>query len=80
MGHYISFLTPKFNGDWYKFDDNEVTPCTKEQAINENWGNGTNQFNAYMLFYVRENMNDQIHKQTDEPPAKKAKPDEVINP
>lgn len=53
-GHCIAFVTPEMDGQWVKFDDTRVTQCSRQEAINDNFGNGTHGLNAYMLFYVKE--------------------------
>lgn len=49
-GHYVVFINPKLNDDnnWFKFDDEIVSKCSKRDAINNNYGytnssNNTNQ-------------------------------------
>src|SRR5207249_3425172 len=56
-GHYVVFINPKGDGKWYKFDDVVVTRCTKEEAIDHNFGGhekDTDSTNAYMLIYIRD--------------------------
>ncbi|KAL9693852.1 hypothetical protein quinque_013137 [Culex quinquefasciatus] len=51
---------PKNGGKWCKFDDDEVSRCTRNEAIEQNYGGHDNDLNirhssnAYMLVYVRE--------------------------
>ncbi|EDS38979.1 conserved hypothetical protein [Culex quinquefasciatus] len=53
-GHYVN------GGKWCKFDDDEVSRCTRNEAIEQNYGGHDNDLNirhssnAYMLVYVRE--------------------------
>ncbi|XP_065580492.1 ubiquitin carboxyl-terminal hydrolase 7-like [Artemia franciscana] len=55
-GHYVSFIKPKGDRDgWYKFDDESVTKCRRENAIDDNFGDSTEDspWTAYMLMYIR---------------------------
>jgi hypothetical protein len=60
VGHYYCFLRPKMgSGDnqWYKFDDDAVWPCTREEAVHANYGEdvGVGRMrSAYFLVYIRE--------------------------
>jgi ubiquitin carboxyl-terminal hydrolase 7 len=64
-GHYVVFINPKLNGNWFKFDDEVVSRCLKKDAISANFG-GTqsddltfrHSTNAYMLVYVRDSQKD----------------------
>lgn len=38
VGHYYSFIKPTPTSGWYKFDDDRVTPASKEEAVDENFG------------------------------------------
>lgn len=59
-GHYVVYLNPKGDGKWCKFDDDVVSRCTKEEAIEHNYGSYDDGMslrlftNAYMLVYIRE--------------------------
>ncbi|XP_072125057.1 ubiquitin carboxyl-terminal hydrolase 7 isoform X1 [Mobula birostris] len=65
-GHYVVYLNPKGDGktfvflEWCKFDDDVVSRCTKEEAIEHNYGGHDDDLsvrhctNAYMLVYIRE--------------------------
>lgn len=63
-GHYVVFINPKGDGRWCKFDDDVVSCCQKEEAINNNFGgselsgeepaNVKQSTNAYMLVYIRD--------------------------
>lgn len=37
-GHYVVFINPKGDGRWCKFDDDVVSRCTKQEAIDYNYG------------------------------------------
>lgn len=59
-GHYVVFISPHGNGQWCKFDDDVVSRCTTEEAVQNNFGGAdgddvtTKQStNAYMLVYIR---------------------------
>ncbi|KAJ9060895.1 ubiquitin-specific protease ubp15 [Entomophthora muscae] len=66
-GHYFALLKPKPDGDWYKFDDDRVTPAMENEVFEDNFGGEVNHSagyrpntramkrfsNAYMLVYVR---------------------------
>ena len=71
-GHYVAYLNPKCDENWYKFDDEIVFRCSKEEAIENNFGgfreHHNNRFctNAYMLVYVCENMLSEILKEVNE--------------
>ncbi|XP_034830302.1 ubiquitin carboxyl-terminal hydrolase 7-like [Maniola hyperantus] len=59
-GHYIVFINPKGDGKWCKFDDDVVSRCTKQEAIEYNFG-GKEEVphlprratSAYMLIYIQ---------------------------
>ncbi|EDV95916.1 ubiquitin carboxyl-terminal hydrolase 7 [Drosophila grimshawi] len=66
-GHYVVFINPKADGRWYKFDDEIVTTCRKEEAIEHNYGGINDEIkfhskstNAYMLVYMRQSHLDRI--------------------
>lgn len=59
-GHYVVFINPKCDGIWYKFDDDVVCSCKKNEAIEMNYGGMDEEVsfhakcsNAYMLVYIR---------------------------
>ncbi|XP_025409585.1 ubiquitin carboxyl-terminal hydrolase 7 isoform X2 [Sipha flava] len=62
-GHYVVFINPKGDGKWCKFDDDVVSRCPKEEAIEHNFGGNDGDenmmpikqcTNAYMLVYIRD--------------------------
>ncbi|XP_076458949.1 ubiquitin carboxyl-terminal hydrolase 7-like isoform X2 [Babylonia areolata] len=61
-GHYVVYINPKGNGRWCKFDDDVVSRCPKQEAINNNFGGDDDTYahkfctNAYMLVYIRESQ------------------------
>lgn len=46
-------MNPKCDNNWYKFDDEVVSKCSKFEAINKNFGN-QGESNAYMLAFVKD--------------------------
>ena len=75
-GHYYALLKPQKDSNWYRFDDDRVTPALLREVLDENFGgalapsgirnpnqrqNQLKRFmNAYMLVYVRETKIDEI--------------------
>lgn len=63
-GHYVSYVRPLGQRQWYEFDDTRVTPVSEEAAVRRQFGgehgHGSGLFgtgaapNAYMLVYVRQ--------------------------
>lgn len=59
-GHYVVFINPKGDNKWCKFDDDVVSRCTKQEAIDHNFGGHEDDItvkhctNAYMLVYIRD--------------------------
>ncbi|XP_037936694.1 ubiquitin carboxyl-terminal hydrolase 7-like [Teleopsis dalmanni] len=59
-GHYVVFINPKADGQWFKFNDDLVSSCSKTEAIEQNYGGMDDKIsfqpkcsNAYMLVYIR---------------------------
>ncbi|XP_062529306.1 ubiquitin carboxyl-terminal hydrolase 7 isoform X3 [Bombyx mori] len=59
-GHYVVFINPKGDGKWCKFDDDVVSRCTKQEAIEYNYGGkedaphmARKATSAYMLIYIQ---------------------------
>ncbi|XP_032457106.1 ubiquitin carboxyl-terminal hydrolase 7 isoform X1 [Nasonia vitripennis] len=60
-GHYVVFINPSGDGKWCKFDDDVVSKCSKQEAIEHNYGGQDEDIsmtvkhctNAYMLVYIR---------------------------
>ncbi|XP_074039373.1 ubiquitin-specific protease 7 isoform X4 [Leptinotarsa decemlineata] len=61
-GHYVVFINPRGDGKWCKFDDDVVSRCTKQEALEHNYGGHDEDMNmtvkhctnAYMLVYIRD--------------------------
>ncbi|KAL3876817.1 hypothetical protein ACJMK2_034611, partial [Sinanodonta woodiana] len=59
-GHYVVYINPKGDGKWCKFDDDVVSRCSRQEAIDHNFGGHDEDIsvkhctNAYMLVYIRE--------------------------
>lgn len=61
-GHYVVFIDPRGDGNWFKFDDDVVSAVSKAEAIDQNYGgskddsvtNARSCSNAYVLVYIRE--------------------------
>lgn len=51
-GHYTAFISPQADDQWFKFNDEIVTSCSPDEAIDRNYGNGTQRTNAYILVYI----------------------------
>lgn len=58
-GHYLVYI--KINGAWNCFDDAEVTKCSREEAVQNNFGCLQRDKNAYMLVYVRNTNESRSH-------------------
>ncbi|EPS37721.1 hypothetical protein H072_8604 [Dactylellina haptotyla CBS 200.50] len=37
-GHYYAFIKPDAGGNWFKFDDDRVTPATIKEVLDDNFG------------------------------------------
>ncbi|XP_074647259.1 ubiquitin carboxyl-terminal hydrolase 7-like isoform X2 [Tubulanus polymorphus] len=65
-GHYVVYINPKGDGKWCKFDDDVVSRCTKQEAIDNNFGGNEDDIsvkhytNAYMLVYIRESSINEV--------------------
>lgn len=56
----MAFICPKADDHWYKFNDQIVTKCSTQEAIEYNYGNGCGSANAYMLVYIKDECIEQI--------------------
>jgi len=71
-GHYVVFINPKGDGKWCKFDDDVVSRCTKQEAIDQNFGGNDDDIgvkhctNAYMLVYIRDSELQKVLQNVDE--------------
>lgn len=71
-GHYVVFINPKGDGKWCKFDDDVVSRCTKQEAIDHNFGGNDDDIgvkhctNAYMLVYIRDSELQNVLQNVDE--------------
>ena len=63
-GHYYSFINPS-GLQWYQFNDEHVSVCNSERAINDQLG-GTGRGSAYMLVYIRRNQAAEVLKELSE--------------
>jgi ubiquitin carboxyl-terminal hydrolase 7 len=66
-GHYFSFIRPKIENRWFKFDDDCVTPASESEVLESNFGGEIGgegkrirRSNAYMLIYIRESDLEEI--------------------
>lgn len=68
-GHYVVFINPKGDGKWCKFDDDVVSRCSKNEAVDQNFGGNDDDVtvkhctNAYMLVYIREDALDSVSEE-----------------
>ncbi|XP_064603934.1 ubiquitin carboxyl-terminal hydrolase 7-like isoform X2 [Liolophura sinensis] len=71
-GHYVVYINPKGDGKWCKFDDDVVSRCTKQEAVDHNFGGHDDDIsvkhctNAYMLVYIRESEMSEVLHSVDE--------------
>ncbi|KAL3318378.1 Ubiquitin carboxyl-terminal hydrolase 7 [Cichlidogyrus casuarinus] len=62
-GHYVVFLNPRGDHNWYEFDDDVVSRCERKAAIKQNYGSNDNMrssSNAYMLVYIANSAKDEV--------------------
>lgn len=64
-GHDAVYINPHGDGNWFKFHDDIVYPVSKEEAVDNNFGNSQcpsagRRANAYMLSYIRSSSLDEI--------------------
>ncbi|CAF1194604.1 unnamed protein product [Adineta ricciae] len=66
-GHYVSFINPDLDGQWFKFDDDIVGRVASTDAMERNFGSELNDCNrtynntsAYMLVYIRDDCQKDI--------------------
>jgi ubiquitin carboxyl-terminal hydrolase 7 len=69
--HYVLFVNPRCDGNWYKFENDTVTRVHEDEAIKENYvrdGRTSNkgQTSAYMLTYIQVSAIDEILVEIDE--------------
>lgn len=73
-GHYVAYINPSLDGEWFKFDDETISLVSTFDAIDSNFGSQSYvdewtksiQLNAYMLVYVRDSMAADVFEPTDE--------------
>ena len=68
-GRSYAFMRPAKDGQFYKFDDDRVTPATLKEAMNQNFGGGDNNpiggiKSAYLLTYIRKSRLDHVFGET----------------
>ncbi|CAF0975069.1 unnamed protein product [Brachionus calyciflorus] len=54
FGHYNIFINMNLNDLWFKFDDDLVRKCNKEEVFTPNFGRNLDDSCAYMLAYINE--------------------------
>ncbi|XP_062508101.1 ubiquitin carboxyl-terminal hydrolase 7-like isoform X2 [Corticium candelabrum] len=66
-GHYVAYLNPEGNGQWLKFDDDVVSLCSNDDAVENNFGGpkpdqlpSRSCTNAYMLVYIKDSCMQEI--------------------
>ncbi|XP_031626452.1 ubiquitin carboxyl-terminal hydrolase 7-like isoform X2 [Contarinia nasturtii] len=59
-GHYVAYISPKLNGEWFEFNDQVVCKCSISDAIRFNYGSSTCSKNAYILVYIKDSCKSQI--------------------
>lgn len=68
FGHYYAYLRPEESPRWYKFNDSFVNECSESEAVNDNYGDGSNCASGYMLIYMRRKDLPQLFTETVQPP------------
>jgi ubiquitin C-terminal hydrolase len=66
-GHHFAFIKTSPGDQWYHFNDSIVSPATREQAVNQNFG-GNMTTAAYMLIYVKRLMIPELFRPCELPP------------
>ncbi|RKP21138.1 cysteine proteinase [Rozella allomycis CSF55] len=69
-GHYMAYIRPTIENEWFKFDDDRVIKVSTEEALDENFGGEFNNknrkikkiTNAYMLVYIKDSQRMEILK------------------
>ncbi|KAI8145421.1 hypothetical protein BJV82DRAFT_603604 [Fennellomyces sp. T-0311] len=84
-GHYFALIKPERDGKWLRFDDDRVTPVTKKEVFEENFGDETVNGNggAPFLNGARNNSARLIRKFTNAYMLvyiRKSKMDDVLGP
>nr|VZI34443.1 unnamed protein product [Spirometra erinaceieuropaei] len=64
-GHYVVYINPLGDKEWYQFDDDVVSKCSSRDAIEMNYGNSEDPdirayTNAYMLVYIAKNAKEEV--------------------
>lgn len=68
FGHYYAYLRPENSNQWFKFNDSTVSQCNEQDAVNNNYGDGSNCASGYMLIYMRKEDLPQLFTETVKPP------------
>lgn len=61
-GHYVAYIKPGKETDWFKFNDSVVTKVSPKEAILDNYGDGIGNTSAYMLIYMLESELDWLYE------------------
>lgn len=56
----MAYICPKADGKWFKFNDEIVTKCSQQDAVQSNYGNNDTSSNAYILTYIKDSEISQI--------------------
>ncbi|OAD02554.1 hypothetical protein MUCCIDRAFT_118206, partial [Mucor lusitanicus CBS 277.49] len=69
-GHYFAFVRPTKEDQWFKFNDERVTPVSLDEVFEANFGGRSTSYdntsnvmeeaNAYMLVYIRDSSQDEV--------------------